>query len=123
MSGVKTRPPARRATASTKRASPGSSPSMKMLSCAPERRSSSTCATVARTRLLGRRPVEGRPPVDLDVGRRLAVGDDEHDRLGVGVPPQVPRREHQRVLEVGALHPLRLGLGELGRREPRGPRG
>src|SRR5699024_153984 len=48
-SGVKTRPPLRRATASTKRARPGSSPSRKKLSAAPTRVIASTSAIVART--------------------------------------------------------------------------
>ena len=117
---MNTRPPARRAIASTNRASPGSSPSMKKLIAAPNRVSSSTWPTVARSVSWVVGQWKSGVPSARDVRGRLAVGDHQHDRLGVGVPAQVPRREHQRVLEVGALHPLRLDVGELHRREPPG---
>ena len=104
--------------ASTNRARPGSSPSMKRLRVAPQRTISSTWVTVARSvsRVVGQRN-SGRA-VGPQVGRRLAVGHDHDDRLGVGVTPQVAPGEHERVLEVGALHPLRLRLGQLHRRQP-----
>ena len=44
---------------------------------------------------------------------RLAVGDDEHDRLGVGVLVQEAAGEHQRVLQVRALHVVGFEAGEV----------
>ena len=55
-------------------------------------------------RLRRRRPVEDGLAVARQVRGRLAVGDHQDDRLGVGVPSQVPAGQHQRVLQVGALH-------------------
>ncbi len=43
----------------------------------------------------------------------LAVGDDQHDRLGVGVAAEVPARQQQGVVQVGALLPHPLQRGEL----------
>jgi len=37
----------------------------------------------------------------------------ENDRFGVGVLSQVPPGQHECVLEVGALHPLRIESDEL----------
>jgi hypothetical protein len=52
----------------------------------------------------------------------LAVGDDQHDRFGFGVPAQVPSSQRQCVLQVGALHPLGLDRRELDRSQsPREP--
>ena len=65
---------------------------------------------------LGRaRPLEPRPAVTGEVRGGLAVGHDQDDGLRVGVAAQVPGGQQQGVLQVGALDPLRLGLGELHR--------
>ena len=55
------------------------------MSVAPRRVIRSTSATVSVERLRLRRPGEVRPPAGQQVRGRLAVGDDEDDRLGVGV--------------------------------------
>ena len=51
--------------------------------------------------------------VGLQVRGRLAVGDHQHDRLGVGVPAQVPAGQQQRVVQVGALLPGALQPDQL----------
>ena len=50
----------------------------------------------------------------LQVRGRLAVGDHQHHRLGVGVPAQMPGRQRQRVMQVGALLVDALQPGQLG---------
>ena len=65
-------------------------------------------------RLGGRRPVEPGPPVALQVGRRLAVGHDQDDRLVLRVPVDVAAGQHQRVVQVGALHHVPAQPGQLG---------
>ena len=49
---------------------------------------------------------------------RLPIGHDQHHWLGVRVPSYMTQREHQGMLQIGALYPLRLGLGQLDRRQP-----
>ena len=60
-----------------------------------------------------RRVVEVDLAVGLEVRGRLAVGDDQQHRLGVGVLAEVPVGEQQRVVQVGALVPHRVERGEL----------
>ena len=45
---------------------------------------------------------------------RLAVGDDQHDRLVLGVLVEVAAGDHQRVVQVGALHHVPAEAGQLG---------
>ena len=59
------------------------------------------------------RVVEEHLAAGLEVRRRLAVGDDEQHGLLVRVPAEVPVREEQRVVEVGALLPHRVERREL----------
>ena len=119
MSGVKTRPPARRAIASTKRARPSSSPSMKVLIVAPWGVSSSTSAIVARRVSVVVASEVGLSPTG-QVCSWLAVGDHEHDGLSFGMPTQVARSEHQGMLQVRALPPIRLHFSQLDGRHPPG---
>ena len=70
-----------------------------------------------------RRVVEerlGPVAVLLEMGRRLTVGDDEDHWLRVGMTPQVPAGEQQRVVQVGALLVHAFQAGELGRRDRAG---
>ena len=83
-SGATTRPPTRRAIASTNRASPGSSPSRKNVVWAPSRAAASSSRTAQRDGARVRRVVEERLARRLEVRGRLAVGHDEEHRLLVG---------------------------------------
>jgi hypothetical protein len=49
--------------------------------------------------------------------RRFAIGHHEYDRFGVRVTTHMAQREQQCMLQVGGLDPLRLGFGELDRRQ------
>ena len=121
---MKTRPPARRAIASTKRGQ------ARVLAEHEDVDGGAVAAQLvdlrrwwpaASPRVVGQ--WKAGVPVAGQVRGRLAVGDDQHHRLGVGVAAQVAGGEQQRVLQVGALHPLRLGLGQLHRGEPPGAAG
>ena len=48
----------------------------------------------------------------------FAVGDDEHDRLRVGMTAQVPAGQRQRVVQVGALLVDALKPGQFGGAAP-----
>ena len=65
-----------------------------------------------------RRVAEDRLAVGFEVRGRLAVGDDQQHRRGVRVPAQVPAREQQRVVQVGALSHTPVEPGELARCPP-----
>ena len=67
-----------------------------------------------------RRPVKVRLSPTGQVCSRLAVGDHEHDRLRLGMTTQVARGEHEGMLQVRALHPVRLHFGQLDGRHPPG---
>jgi hypothetical protein len=47
------------------------------------------------------------------VGGRFAVGDDQHNLLGLRVPGQVPAGQHQGVLQVRPLDHVRAQLGQV----------
>ena len=117
-SGVNTRPPLRRATASTNRARPGSSPSMKKLSgrAVPGHRVDLADAWPAPSP-----GVVGHWNTAVPSARRWAVGSPSVTTRTTGSASGCRRRcrpaSMQRVLQVGALDPLRLDLGQLHRRQ------
>ena len=96
-----------------KRARPGSSPSRKNVDLRAEPRRRVELAHRVGDRQRVRRVGEPHLAVGLEVGGRLAVGDDEQHRLGVGVLAEEPVGEQQPVVEVGALVPARVEAGEL----------
>src|SRR5580698_10484339 len=64
--------------------------------------------------LRGGRVVESRAPVALQVRGRLAIGNHDDHRLVLRMPVNVPPGQHQRVLQVGALHHLPAQAGQFG---------
>ena len=67
-----------------------------------------------------RRVVEGREAVRFEVSGGFTIGDDEDHRLRVGMPTQVTTREHQGVVQIGALLVDAVEPGEFGRRHHTG---
>src|SRR5580700_1209713 len=60
------------------------------------------------------RPVEPILPVPAQVRGGLAVGDDEHDRVVLGTLVQEAAGQHERMVQVGALHHVPAEPGQVG---------
>lgn len=99
------------------RARPGSLPSRKMVICAPavpSRRSRARCARWSAGAGVVEEHGRALALEVLQVRGRFTVGDHQHHGLRVGVAAQMPARQRQRVMQIGALLVHTLQPGQLG---------